>query len=67
MKCLVKLQPMESDYEQILENSCSLLTDLPVVSPHADELVTLLYAEVGSNYTLLVMVSMYLQEKPLSD
>ena len=67
MKCLVKLHPTESDYEQILENTGSLLTDLSVVSTHADELVTMLFAEVRCNYTLLVMISMCLQKNPLSD
>ena len=67
MKCLMKLKPTESDYEQLLENSCSLLTDTPMVSQDADELVMSLYAKVGCNYTPLAMISMYLQEKPLSD
>ena len=54
MKCLLRLMPEESDYEQLLENSCSLLTDLLLDSHHPtvpdDKLLTMVYAKVGRNY-----------------
>ena len=65
--------PEESDYEQLLENSCSLLTDLLLDSHHPtvpdDKLLTMVYAKVGWNYItpfddqyiLYVTVTFYFQ------